>query len=74
MTKDENSILCVCKVIKYKDIIKAIKEKDLKTLEEVMKYTKAGITCWSCRGDIRDLLDEYNSTGDIVFKKSNFTK
>lgn len=64
-SKDENSTICFCKNIKYKEIIKAIKEKDLKTLEDVMHHTKAGITCWSCRGDIKDLLEEYKKTGDI---------
>lgn len=64
--KTANSTLCFCKNIKYGEVIKAIKEKDLKTLEEVMHYTKAGITCWSCRGDIKDLLEEYNKTGKII--------
>ncbi|MEI0604819.1 (2Fe-2S)-binding protein [Brachyspira alvinipulli] len=65
LQKNANSTLCFCKNIKYKDVVNAIKKKDLKTLEEVMHTTKAGITCWSCRGDIKDLLEEYNKTGDI---------
>ncbi|WP_308471604.1 (2Fe-2S)-binding protein [Brachyspira murdochii] len=55
--------------MKYKEVIEAIKEKELKTLEEVMHCTKAGITCWSCRGDIKDLLAEYKETGDIKIDK-----
>lgn len=63
--KNINSTLCFCKNIKYKEVIEAIKEKELTTLEDVMHCTKAGITCWSCRGDIKDLLAEYKETGDI---------
>ncbi|WP_300370042.1 (2Fe-2S)-binding protein [Brachyspira sp.] len=63
--KNANSTLCFCKMIKYKEVIKTIKLKDLTTLEDVMHETKAGITCWSCRGDIKDLLEEYKKTGDI---------
>lgn len=63
--KKANSTLCFCKMIKYKEVINAIKTKNLKTLEDVMHETKAGITCWSCRGDIKDLLEEYSKTGDI---------
>lgn len=64
--KNMNSTLCFCKNIKYKDVINAIKENDFKTLEEVMNCTKAGITCWSCRGDIKDLLEEYKKLGKII--------
>lgn len=64
--KNMNSTLCFCKNIKYSEVVNAIIENDYKTLEEVMHHTKAGITCWSCRGDIKDLLEEYKKTGKIL--------
>ncbi|WP_295159726.1 (2Fe-2S)-binding protein [uncultured Brachyspira sp.] len=69
LEKTSRSTLCFCKNIKYKEIINAIKDNKLETLEDVMHRTKAGITCWSCRGDIKDLLAEYKKTGNIRIKE-----
>lgn len=67
--KNANSTLCFCKNIKYREVIDAIKNKKLETLEDIMHETKAGITCWSCRGDIKDLLAEYKKTGKMKIDK-----
>lgn len=64
--KNLNSTICFCKNIKYKEVIDAIQANNYTTLEEVMHHTKAGITRWSCRGDIKDLLEEYKKTGKIL--------
>lgn len=38
------------------DIIKAIKEKNLKTVEEIMDETDAGSVCASCIPEITEIL------------------
>lgn len=42
------------------EIEKAIKEKNLKTVEEVQEETEAGTVCGSCIPDIEEILDELN--------------
>ncbi|HPJ83065.1 MAG TPA: (2Fe-2S)-binding protein [Bacteroidales bacterium] len=42
-------------------IVNAIKEKGLKTVEEVGHETGAGQVCGHCRPDIQKLLDELNT-------------
>jgi NAD(P)H-nitrite reductase large subunit len=41
-------------------IVKAIKEKNLKTVEEVGEETEAGTVCGQCQDDIQEILDEIN--------------
>jgi len=42
------------------EIVKAIKEKGLKTVEEVGEETNAGTGCGGCQDDIQAILDEIN--------------
>lgn len=39
-------------------IVKAIKEKGLKTVEEVGEATDAGTVCGQCQDDIQEILKE----------------
>lgn len=56
-TKDK--LVCKCFSVTEKQIINAIKENNLQTLEEVTNYTKAGGACGHCKGDIQAILDKY---------------
>ncbi len=57
---DENEIICHCSAISRGEIVKAIKEKGLKTVEEVGDETDAGTVCGGCQDDIQEILDEIN--------------
>ena len=64
---DVNSIsddeeICGCNGITKGEVVCAIKEKDLKTLGEVKKCTKAGASCGSCSGLVEQIL--VNTLGD----------
>lgn len=48
MSDDEE--VCGCNGVCKGDIVKAIKEKDLKSLSDVKSCTKAGASCGSCLG------------------------
>jgi len=55
----ENDILiCNCNEVYKSEIVKAIKEKGLKTVEEVGEVTLAGTGCGQCQDDIQTILDE----------------
>jgi bacterioferritin-associated ferredoxin len=55
---DNDIEICHCANIMKSEIVKAIKEKGLKTVEEVQDETTAGTTCGGCIPDIEDILNE----------------
>ena len=57
---EEDPIICNCNEIYRSQIVKAIKEKGLKTVEQVGDETTAGTVCGSCQDDIQTILDELN--------------
>lgn len=57
-TEQEGDIICKCFGITDQFIRKAIRENNLKTVEDVTHYTKAGGGCESCVPDIERILQE----------------
>ncbi len=55
----KEKIICKCFSVTDKKIIKAIRENQLKTVEEVTNYTKAGGGCGKCKPEIDKILKEY---------------
>jgi NifU-like protein len=55
----EEKIICKCFSVTDKKIIRAIKENNLKTVEEVTNYTKAGGGCGKCKPEIEKILKEF---------------
>lgn len=58
---EEDVEICNCLSIMKSEIVKAIKDKGLKTVEEVQDETNAGTVCGSCIPDIEDILKEINN-------------
>jgi NAD(P)H-nitrite reductase large subunit len=57
---DREEIICHCMEITRGEIIDAIKNNSLKTVDEVGDATEAGTVCGSCQDDIEDILKEIN--------------
>ncbi len=57
---NEDILICSCNEIYKSAIIKAIKDKGLKTIDEVGEETTAGTVCGQCQDDIQKILDEIN--------------
>lgn len=57
---EDDELICICNEIYKNTIVKAIKEKGLKTVEEVGEVTEAGTVCGQCQDDIQEILDEIN--------------
>jgi NifU-like protein len=55
----KEKIVCKCFSVTDKKIIRAIKDNQLKTVEEVTNYTKAGGGCGKCKPEIEKILKEY---------------
>jgi NifU-like protein len=56
--EDEGRIVCKCFGVTDEKIKRVIKENDLKTIEQVTHYTKAGGGCTACHAEIEDLIAE----------------
>ena len=56
----EDIEICHCSGVMKSEIVKAIKEKHLQTVEDVQEATEAGTTCGGCIPDIEEILDEIN--------------
>jgi len=53
----EGLVVCKCFGVTQNEMTKAIVENDLRTVEQVRNYTKAGAGCGSCVPDIEALLE-----------------
>ena len=58
-TDSEDKVVCTCFNVTENQIWEAIKINNLKTVEEVTNYTKAGGACGRCKGAIQDIIDTY---------------
>ncbi len=54
----EGTVICECFGVTDLEITRAIQENNLKTIEEVTNFTKAGGGCERCHGDIAKILLE----------------
>ena len=59
VSETEEKIVCTCFNVTEKQILEAIKINNLKTVEEVTNYTKAGGACGRCKGYIKDIIETY---------------
>ncbi len=57
---DRNEVICNCNDVTYGQIVDAVKEKKLTSVEEVQDATEAGTVCGGCIDDIQEILDEIN--------------
>lgn len=55
-----SEIICHCFEVSREEIENAIREKGLKTVEEVDEVTNAGTGCGGCQEQIQEILDEIN--------------
>ncbi len=55
-----NDIICNCFDISKSFLETEIKNNNLKTVEDVTNYTKAGGACGRCKGKIQEILNEIN--------------
>jgi NifU-like protein len=58
VTKEEFEIVCKCFGVTDREIERAIRENDLKTVEQVTYYTKAGGGCGHCHPKIEALIEK----------------
>lgn len=59
----KDRMVCTCFSVTEKQILSAIKENNLKSVEDVTNYTKAGGACGHCKDDIQEILYKYYNKG-----------
>lgn len=59
---EKDPVICSCMEIRLSQIEAAIKEKELKTIEEVQDETTAGTVCGGCVDDIYLILEKINGS------------
>ncbi len=70
----KEKMVCTCFQVTDKTIIDAIKTNNLKTVEEVTNYTKAGGACGRCKGEIQKIIDNYyNGTLEVKEEPKELT-
>ena len=57
----EDPVICTFLYMCKSEILEAIREKGLKTVEDVWDEIEAGAVCGSCIDDIQEILDEENN-------------
>jgi Fe-S cluster assembly protein NifU len=62
----EGSIVCTCFNVTDREIERAIRENNLKTVDDVTNFTKAGGGCGGCREQIQQILDTINGPANMV--------
>ena len=60
-TENENKTVCQCFDVKEDLIVDVIRKNNLKTIEEITNYTKAGGGCGKCKNDLLKILDNETS-------------
>lgn len=66
----QDRIVCKCFSVSEKTIIKAIELNNLKRIEEITHFTKAGGGCGKCKGEIEKILKDFWA----VKEKIDFSK
>jgi NifU-like protein len=65
--KLDGNLVCECFGVTDKEIERAVRENDLKTIEDVTNYVKAGGGCGKCHENIQNIINEvYNKTPVIA--------
>ena len=57
----ESCIICDCNDVSKDEIVDEIKNKNLKTVDEVVDTARAGSACGGCQVDIQHILNEINN-------------
>lgn len=64
--KKAGKIVCKCFGVTDKEIEHAVRDHNLKTVEDVTNYTKAGGACGQCKGEIEEIIRKINNTVTIM--------
>jgi len=56
---EDEKIICKCFNVSEKTILKAIELNNIKTVDDITNFTKAGGGCGKCKGELEKILKDY---------------
>ena len=59
LSEKQDKLICQCFDVHESQILEAVKTNNLRTVDEVTNYTKAGGACGKCRSTIKTIIDKY---------------
>jgi len=68
-TANRKNVVCECFGVTSDEIERVVRENDLKRIEDVTNYTKAGGGCRQCHGRIQEILDQFAPTEEPAVLK-----
>ncbi len=73
LPKAEGEVVCECFGVTDQEVVRAIKDSHLRSVEEITNFTKAGGGCGKCEGRLQELLNKTVSDGlrVVPLKKSS---
>jgi NifU-like protein len=63
LPKAEGEVVCECFGVTDQEVVRAIKDSHLRSVEEITNFTKAGGGCGKCEGRLQELLNKTVSDG-----------
>ena len=60
---DPDVNVCSCQAVTRGEIVHAIRDRGLESLQQVAEHTRASTGCGGCRADVERLLDVVNAAG-----------
>jgi NifU-like protein len=73
-TDSRKNVVCECFGVTSDEIERVVRENDLKRIEDVTNYTKAGGGCRQCHGRIQEILDQFAPTAEPAAPKPTAVK
>lgn len=67
MVERSTDLICMCMYVNRGTIEKAIRERNLSTVEEVGEVTEAGTNCGACQVDIDIILSNHKPIDKIKY-------
>lgn len=64
--KKSGQVICKCFGVTDREIEHVVRDHNLKTVEDVTNYIKAGGACGQCKGDIEEIIAKVNKTITIM--------
>jgi len=55
---EDNDFVCKHMMLRKKELVRLIREKGLKTMDEIQDETNAATICGSCYADLEEILEE----------------
>ena len=65
---DDQKMLCYCLGVRYQTVVRTIRERQCRTVDEVTRWCRAGGACRSCHPEIADEIRKWRAQRGGVWR------